>query len=621
MSIVVERLSKTYDEHVVVNQVSFEVADGECFILLGPSGSGKSTVLRMVAGLIRADAGRVLLHGKDVTALPPQRRGVGMVFQQYALFGHMTVADNVEFSLRVRKLGRHERERRRDELLELVGLVGFQNRFPHELSGGQQQRVALARALAHRPEVLLLDEPFGALDARIRSELRRTLRRIQREVKVTTIFVTHDQDEAFELADRMAVLNFGRLLEVGPPRELYLRPQTEFVATFLGKANLFVGERHADEVRLGAARFPLPEHEPAKDGSRRVQVLFRPEDVAVKLTREALDWPAFGEGIVEETEFSGSIERLRIRIPAIPGVRSIAPTVPFGTDYMLIDSTRSQHLARRYPLALGERAWVGIRRIHALAHGGLSFAIVDRGSLADRGTLVYAGELARACQARVTLVAVVANGATADAQLQAARDSLGGGLAALETSAVDAEDGASLLREFELRPQDVVVLPRAALEAGPSLDDLLRCGEHHVLLVPERVEPPRRVLICATAGEPGKHDVLVAGRILRHLGVAATVLTALQEDTAMGRDGTARFHEAALRTLSLCGVKAATALREGPVREVILGEIPRGPYDLLILGSPIRSTGSSSSRHGLVTHLLEEVSVPVLIVRPPQGVK
>jgi len=404
VSIRLERLMKAYDEHVVVNRVSLEVDDGECFVLLGPSGSGKSTVLRIVAGLVGADSGRVWLRGRDVTQLPPQRRGVGMVFQHYALFGHMTVGDNVEFALRIRDVGRRERRRRRDELLELVGLVGFQDRFPHQLSGGQQQRVALARALAHRPEVLLLDEPFGALDARIRAELRRVLRRIQREVGVTTIFVTHDQDEAFELGDRMAVMNLGRLLEVGVPRELYLRPQTEFVATFLGRANLFVGVCSSDGVHVGGASFPLASRTGADDDARRVQVLFRPEDVAVKLTRDALDGPAFGEGVVEAAEFSGSIERLRIRIPAIRGVRPIAPAVPFGSDSMLLEATRSQHLARRWPLAVGDRAWVGIRRIHALAHRGLSFAVIDRGPGPNREFLAWTGNLARSCHARVTLL-------------------------------------------------------------------------------------------------------------------------------------------------------------------------------------------------------------------------
>ncbi len=194
-------------------------------------------------------------------------RGVGFVFQSYALFRGMTVAENVEFALSIRGVPEAERRRRRDELLELVGLAGLGGRMPRQLSGGQQQRVALARALAHRPEVLLLDEPFGALDAKVRLELRRTIRDIQRELGITTIFVTHDQEEAFELADRLAVLSFGRLLEVGPPDELYLRPETEFVATFLGTANLMVGECTAGGVQLGPVQFPLTTRAEVADGA------------------------------------------------------------------------------------------------------------------------------------------------------------------------------------------------------------------------------------------------------------------------------------------------------------------------------------------------------------------
>src|SRR5688572_12774838 len=255
MSIIIEQLTKRYEGHPVVNNVSLEVADGEFFVLLGSSGSGKTTILTMIAGLTRVDQGRILLHGRDVTNLPTQERRVGFVFQNYALFQHMTVADNVEFGLRVRKRPASERRKRRDELLELVGLAGLGSRMPRQLSGGQQQRVALARALAHQPEVLLLDEPLGALDAKIRIELRRTLHAIQRELGITTILVTHDQEEAFELADRLGVMSFGRLLEVGQSQQLYQYPQTEFVATFLGTANLLVGNAKQNTVQIGPHSF------------------------------------------------------------------------------------------------------------------------------------------------------------------------------------------------------------------------------------------------------------------------------------------------------------------------------------------------------------------------------
>jgi len=257
MSILLEQLTKRYDGHPVVNNVSLEVGDGEFFVLLGSSGSGKTTILSLIAGLTGVDHGRVLLHGRDVTYLPTQQRKVGFVFQNYALFESMDVAENVEFGLRIRKVPGAERRQRRDELLDLVGLAGLGSRMPRQLSGGQQQRVALARALAYQPDVLLLDEPLGALDAKIRAELRRNLKSIQRKLGIATILVTHDQEEAFDLGDRIGVMSFGRLLEIGTPDELYQKPQTEFVASFLGSGNLLLGKISSRGVQLGPLQFPF----------------------------------------------------------------------------------------------------------------------------------------------------------------------------------------------------------------------------------------------------------------------------------------------------------------------------------------------------------------------------
>src|SRR6201987_2195576 len=252
MSITLDQVTKHYGGVPVVNDVSLDIGDGEFFVLLGPSGSGKSTLLRAIAGLSGVDHGRIALHGRDVTHISPRERGVGLVFQNYALFRHMTVADNIEFALRVRRVKAAERRQRRQELLRLVSLEGMDERLPAQLSGGQQQRVAVARALAHKPEVLLLDEPFGALDAKIREELRRTIREVQRELGITTVLVTHDQEEAFALADRIGVMNLGRLLETGKPNELYARPATRFVATFLGAANLLLARQTGKGIRFGA---------------------------------------------------------------------------------------------------------------------------------------------------------------------------------------------------------------------------------------------------------------------------------------------------------------------------------------------------------------------------------
>jgi sulfate transport system ATP-binding protein len=224
-----------------VDDVSLEVEGGSLTALLGPSGSGKSTLLRIIAGLEWPDAGEIVLAGKDATALAPQKRNVGFVFQHYAAFKHMTVRENIAFGLKVRKRPKQEIRERVDELLNLVQLQGFGNRYPAQLSGGQRQRMSLARALAPEPRVLLLDEPFGALDARVRAELRDWLIRLHDVVHVTTVFVTHDQEEAMEVADQIAVLNHGKLEQVGPPRELYDDPASEFVMTFVGDANTIGG--------------------------------------------------------------------------------------------------------------------------------------------------------------------------------------------------------------------------------------------------------------------------------------------------------------------------------------------------------------------------------------------
>jgi sulfate transport system ATP-binding protein len=241
MSIVATGISKRFGDFAALEDVSLEVPSRSLTALLGPSGSGKSTLLRVIAGLERPDAGEIRISGADATGVPPQKRGVGFVFQHYAAFKHMTVRDNVAFGLTIRKRPKAEIRSRVDELLELVQLSPFAARYPAQLSGGQRQRMALARALAVEPEVLLLDEPFGALDARVRAELREWLRRLHEEVHVTTVFVTHDQEEAMEVADRIAVMNHGRIEQVGGPRDLYEHPETEFVMSFVGPVNR-VGE-------------------------------------------------------------------------------------------------------------------------------------------------------------------------------------------------------------------------------------------------------------------------------------------------------------------------------------------------------------------------------------------
>jgi sulfate/thiosulfate transport system ATP-binding protein len=237
MSIVVENATKRFGDFLALDDVSIMVPEGSLTALLGPSGSGKSTLLRTIAGLEHLDGGRVEISGAEVTAQPVQQRGVGFVFQHYAAFKHMTVRDNIAFGLRIRKVPRDEIKRRVKHLMHLVQLQGLAHRYPSQLSGGQRQRMALARALAVEPEVLLLDEPFGALDAKVRQELRAWLRRLHDEVHVTTIFVTHDQEEAMDVAEQIVVMNEGRVEQAGPPRDLYEHPSSEFVMGFVGPVN------------------------------------------------------------------------------------------------------------------------------------------------------------------------------------------------------------------------------------------------------------------------------------------------------------------------------------------------------------------------------------------------
>ena len=618
MSIVLEGLTKRYEGHPVVNQLWLEIAAGEFFVLLGPSGSGKTTVLRMIAGLASIDAGRVLLDGRDVTSLSPQRRGVGFVFQHYALFRQMTVAENVEFALAIRKTPRAERRRRRDELLEVVGLSGLGGRMPYQLSGGQQQRVALARALAHRPEVLLLDEPFGALDAQIRGELRRTLKRVQREFGVSTIFVTHDQEEAFELGDRVGVMNFGRLLEAGPPPELYLRPATEFVATFLGTANLLVGQTTPEGIDVGPLRFPLSTIEQAAPANRRVQVLFRPEDVQIAARPEELSGPCLGEGTVDQSVFAGTGERLRLKLPPLPHVRPIAPPQPFGSGSLVVEALRPLEASRRLPLRAGDRVAVGVRRIHALTHPGLNFLCLHDGGPLSDAALKVGGGIARLAHARVTLLEVGA----ADEETpggRSARDLLGPGLAAVETRRVGGPAAEAVAQEADRQPYDLVVagLPRERrVEAAQAI---FEGGEHNLLLCRAAAAPPQRALICVAVGEPGKEDVQFAARLVRHLGAAGTLLSVLPENAdeeAAARAG--RFLEAGVRSMELLGVKGKAKLRRGEVREQIDAEVAEGKHDLIVVGAPLSAKDARVKLSGVVAGLIEDLGdAPLLVVRSP----
>jgi putative spermidine/putrescine transport system ATP-binding protein len=311
-----QQLRRQFGNVVALRGIDVGLQSGEFVSLLGPSGCGKTTALRLVAGFDRPDSGRVVVDGKDLTNVPPNRRDMGMVFQAYSLFPNMTAAQNVEFGLRIRKQGRAGRRTRAAELLELVGLGEAGGRYPHQLSGGMQQRVALARALAIEPSVLLLDEPLSALDAKVRVQLREEIRRIQSRLGITTLYVTHDQEEALAISDRVAVLSHGSIEQIGSPAEIYGEPQTPFVAEFIGTMNRLeaaVTDPKRGEVDYGGTRLTVDAAR-GRAGGERVLVLVRPE--TLELTADT-DGDANGalSGEVLSQTFLGAVTRLRLGGP------------------------------------------------------------------------------------------------------------------------------------------------------------------------------------------------------------------------------------------------------------------------------------------------------------------
>lgn len=417
MALEVQRLLKRYGDRPVVEDVSFQVDDGELVALLGPSGSGKSTILRMVAGLTDADEGRVVVDGVDVTDLPPRSRDLGFVFQNYALFEHLDVTSNVEFALRVRGVPKAQRRARAEELLDLVGLGGSARKYPSQLSGGQRQRTALARALAHKPRLLLLDEPFGALDALIRQELRQGLRRLLKQLDTTAIFVTHDQEEAFSVADRILVLHRGRLLEQGPPERLYQLPQTEFVAGFVGRANLLPGELTADGIRLRLGGSP-----PSQSAiPKRVKVLTRPEKVALfgKGGEHAIpaDRILSRHARVEQIEFLGASERVYLSLEDEAG----------GLRHR-VEAVRPADEALRLRLGVGDEVGVAVSQMHAVTQPALRLLVLAGADAPGRTLLEQALRFGERSHAVMTVLGPVVRDAAVTQRLDRYRQTFAGDL-------------------------------------------------------------------------------------------------------------------------------------------------------------------------------------------------
>ena len=360
-------ISKRFGKASVLENISFDVAEGEVLVLLGASGSGKTTILRIIAGLEMPYTGKVILHGKDVTELPARERGVGVIFQSYALFPKMTVEKNIGYGLRIRKRKRKEIRETVNELLSLVQLTEHRKKYPSQLSGGQQQRVAIARTLAYKPEVLLFDEPFGALDTQTRAHLRREIRALLKKVNVPSIFITHDQEEALELGDRVAVLNVGHIEQIGTPFQIYNYPATEYVATFLGAANVLDAVVRDDFLEVGSAQIPATiDRDKFKPGDC-VKIIFRPEDVSLSRGEFLRSGHAkIATASIEEITFIGAYERLRLRLNHAEECKTEETPYYLTTETPERRPTKSIIATRPKPEAAATRLHVGERVVVAL---------------------------------------------------------------------------------------------------------------------------------------------------------------------------------------------------------------------------------------------------------------
>jgi sulfate transport system ATP-binding protein len=493
--------------------------------------------------------------------------------------------------------------------------------MPSQLSGGQQQRVALARALAIEPDVLLLDEPLGALDAKIRVELRRSLKKIQRQLGVAAILVTHDQEEAFDLGDRIGVMNFGRLIEVGTPRELYQYPKTEYVASFLGTANLLLGRIDKNKIHIGNHAFPLPDETIHMSSDQRAQILFRPEDIALASSEEDLGCFPLGRGRIIEKGFKGSVEDLRVEIPAINGVRSISPAVPYGHPGFIMEVNRSPEQSTNTPFDTGQEAWVGVRRLHVLSHPGLHFLLVTDASLRSQSAIAQGGYMARMAHAQLLMLGIGEDQIRLEEHLLNARKQIGSGMASLEIQTSPAPFDEAIAKAVEERPIDLMILGWRPTAGYEQAEQALQTGVHHLFLATTPIAHLRKALICLASGEPGKDNVVFAGRLLRHMGAEATLMTVvphtLEEEYSSTR--IERFLDDGQKSLARFGVSSETRIKKGDLLPAIQEELEADDYDLVVLGAPLPDQKNKPGLNGVTGSIISTIEeVSFLIIRSRQ---
>lgn len=613
MSIKLENLRKKFGSHIVVDQFSLEVASGELFVLLGASGSGKSSILRQIAGLSAPDGGKIFLNDREVTHLTPQQRDVGFVFQNYSIFRHMNVIKNIEFGLKIKGITQAQREKKCEELLELVGLTGLGQRYTSQLSGGQQQRVALARALAYEPKVLLLDEPFGALDVKIRAQLRRNLKQIQRRLQITTILVTHDQEEAFELADRIGIVERGRLLETGTPLQLYNRPNTFFTATFLGVGTLLIGRVIAGQAHLGSIRLPIPNASPHEEGGR-VQVFFRPENIRLSLDPPQENTLTLGKGHIIETSFVGTWKRLRIRLPRLKGVRQLAPSLPFGEEGLIVEAMAPTEK----PLESSEH-YVILNKWHILDSSQFNLLYFQATSGKCRNlklTRYLAKELVASL--RVLLVSDLAQ--TTQTKSQFVEENLSAEFQIREGDALE-----QLILEQGSAVYDLMIIPVSDRKGSTNQDEafLIRLleginqqGVTPVLFAREPTASFNHILICTAAGEPGKHVVTTGGRLARRLKAKVSLLYVAKQDSEINPLVTSHLENAA-KTLEALDLDTQVLTHVSPSPAEAIKEVAAsGPYDLVVIGSHGPSAHLLRAQDDITSKVFGMISKSLLVVPP-----
>jgi hypothetical protein len=421
--------------------------------------------------------------------------------------------------------------------------------------------------------------------------------------------VTHDQEEAFDLGDRIGVMNYGRLIEVGTPRNLYETPKTEYVASFLGSANLLLGQIQGKEISIGEQCFPIPSSTLNLASNDRAQVLFRPEDVDLAQNSNEMNSLILGKGKIIEKEFKGTHEHLRLVLPAIQGVRSISPFVPYGNPGLIVDVNRPPEQSVSLPVDIGSEALVGVRRLHVLSHPGMNFLLLTDGSLRSQSAIALGGYMARMAHAKVTILGIGGDQIKMENHLMEARKQIGSGMASLHVQTSTQSFASAITTAVEQDHFDLLIFGWRPSAGYSQLEQAFRSGEHHILLATQPVTSLSKALICLASGEPGKDTVLFAGRLLRHLGADATLLTVLPEGMPNNLPPSRidRFLSAGQQSLARFAVSSKTLVKTGGFLPAVQDVMREEPHDLVVLGAPLPDRHGQVDFSGLFGSILSSV--------------